>query len=439
MRRSVLLILACAVALVEVAGARDTAPASLEPAIRAFLDADAGKADKAAQQVLATGASFDVVEARLKRGRDFVSKPTGRVPLPTTVNGVAMDNVLEVPPEYTPDHGWPLRVDLHGGVGRPAPRDGGSPGRPLADRIPASSPQLVLHPRAYAEAEWWTAAQVDNVMRLVDRVKRAYNVDESRTYITGVSDGGTGVYFFAMRAATPWAACMPLNGHPLVLANPDTGADGEFFSTNLANCPVQAVNGGQDPLYPAASVQPLIDMFTQGGIPITWHVYPDAKHDVSWWPQERSKYEAFLQAHPRASNPASITWETDRTDRYNRFRWLVIGKLGRRSSDTPLADVNLFESGGSRHPLYARDGLSGRVDVARHGNTFEAKTRGVQEFTLLLSPEVVDFAQPVKVVVNGKPVFDGTVKKDVATLLRWAARDDDRTMLYGAELKLVVP
>ena len=438
MRRvSIFLSLACAAALVTTAAARATSPA-LDSAMTTFFDADARSAAAAARRVEATGATFDDIAARLTTGRAYVAKTSGKVPMPTRVNGVDLDNVLEVPDDYTPDRRWPLRVDLHGGVGRPAPTGDSPPARPLSNRIPASHGELVLHPRAYAEAMWWTSAQVDNILQLVDRVKRAYNVDESRVYITGISDGATGVYFFAMRAATPWAACMPLNGHPLVLANPDTGADGELFSTNLANCPIQAVNGGRDPLYPASSVQPLIDMFTRGGIPITWHVYPEGRHEVSWWPQERPKYEAFLDAHPRAAHPETITWETERTDRYNRFRWLVIDALGRRSSDTALPDVNLFEANGSRQVLFSRGVASGRVDITRNGNRFDAKSRGVAQLTLLLSPDVIDFSKPVTVVVNGATAFDGMVKKDPATLLAWAARDDDRTMLYGAQLKIGV-
>jgi hypothetical protein len=36
-------------------------------------------------------------------------------------------------------------------------------------------------------------------------------------------------------------------------------------------------------------------------------------------------------------------------------------------------------------------------------------------------------------------VFSGPVRKDPATLMRWTARDNDRTSLYGAELKITVP
>ncbi len=67
-----------------------------------------------------------------------------------------------------------------------------------------------------------------------------------------------------------------------------------------------------------------------------------------------------------------------------------------------------------------------------------ASARGVGGFTLLLSPDVFDFSRPVTVVADGKTVFSGMVQKNVETLLRWAARDNDRTMLYGAELAITI-
>jgi hypothetical protein len=89
-------------------------------------------------------------------------------------------------------------------------------------------------------------------------------------------------------------------------------------------------------------------------------------------------------------------------------------------------------------PLFSHRKPSGRVDLVKSGNTVTAATRGVGSFTLLLSPEAFDFSQPVKVVVDGKTVHDAVVKQDLATLARWAARDNDRTMLFGAELKVNV-
>ena len=123
--------------------------------------------------------------------------------------------------------------------------------------------------------------------------------------------------------------------------------------------------------------------------------------------------------------------------------------LGRYVMGTPLRMV--VERKGRRQPLettiaakgpeavFALPKTSGRVELEKNGNAVEAKSRGVRQFTLLLSPEHFDFDRPVRVSVNGRLAFLGTVKKDVKTLLTWAARDNDRTMLFGAELKIALP
>jgi pimeloyl-ACP methyl ester carboxylesterase len=383
---------------------------------------------------------FDVAYARLKAGTIYQLAPTGRITdWQTRIKNDVLDNVVEVPADYDPATPIPLRISLHGGVGREAPRPGERPTRALSNRSPAGGREIVIHPRAWSSSAWWRPEQIDNILKLVERAKSVYNVDESRIYITGISDGGTGVYYLAMRESTLWSACVPLNGHPLVIANPQTGADGQLYSGNLANCPLYIVNGGKDRLYPAASVAPMVELFKRAAVPLTWQVHPDGEHNVNWWPEERPRVDAFLAAHPRQAHPVKISWETERIDRYNRFRWLVIDRLGTRGSDVALDDVNTDRQGMRTAALFDRVKPSGRVDAERKGNVYEVRTRGVQQFTLLLSPEAIDLSRPVRVTVNGRTVHDAVVARDVATLQKWSAKDHDRTMLYGAELKVLVP
>jgi poly(3-hydroxybutyrate) depolymerase len=435
--------------LVAVASLEAQVPrSSLDAAMQTFWAAGApdeggrvkiADASAAIQRVIASGASFDDVLAKLKGGRSYSKKPTGRVVYSSSVNGQLLDNTLEVPASYDPAKPWPMRVSLHGGVSRQPPANGEAPARPLTNRMPGGD-ELVLHPRGWLDAEWWKPVAVRNLLNVIDRVKRDYNVDESRIYVTGISDGGSGVFFYGMREATLWSACLPLNGHPLVIANPATEADGQMYPVNMKNCPLYAVNGGRDQLYPAASVAPTMEMFKRAGVDVTFQVYPDGEHNVNWWPQERPRYEAFLAAHPRVAHPERISWETERTDRYDRFRWLLIERLGRRGSDVPLDDVNTFvPRSGSEVQLFERTAPSGRVDVVRKANAFEARSRGVQSFTLLLSPDVVDFAKPIRVTVNGRVVHEAVVRPDIQTLLTWASHDNDRTMFYGAALTVQVP
>jgi hypothetical protein len=93
---------------------------------------------------------------------------------------------------------------------------------------------------------------------------------------------------------------------------------------------------------------------------------------------------------------------------------------------------------GDAEAMFPRQGESGRVDLVRAENRVEVKSRGVSAFTLLLSPDQFDLSRPITVVVNGRTVFDGPVQKSLEALLKWAARDNDRTMLFAAELPVTV-
>ena len=97
---------------------------------------------------------------------------------------------------------------------------------------------------ALAIGWWWTDRQLDNLRTILDRVKRAYNVDENRVVLSGVSDGGTGTYYVAMQETTPFASFQPMNGSMMVLSNDQIGVDGDLYPTNLRNKPLLVVNGG---------------------------------------------------------------------------------------------------------------------------------------------------------------------------------------------------
>jgi predicted esterase len=421
-----------------VLAASAPAPDSIDGSFDAFFHSgNPGAAEKVGERIAKAGVDFDTAWARLKKGRAYSKASTGRRIERQNVDGTSFENAIEIPEDYDPSRPWPVRVQLHGGIGRPEPQD---PQRMRQNRIAGES-QIYLYPQGWADAAWWHANQVDNILALLDRVKRTHNVDESRVYITGISDGGTGVYYLAMREPTAWSACLPLIGSIRVLANPAAGADGDLFVGNLVNRPFFIVNAGRDPLYPAALVVPTIELMQRAGVPLVFHPQPAAGHDTSWWPDEQKAYEQFVHEHPRDPYPERLSWETERTDRYNRIHWLVIDALGPTPGDAVFDDGNTFRGNGrgAAETLFEHRRRSGRVDVVRNGNKIDARTRGVRAFTLLLSPDVFDFSAPIAVSVNGRIVFDGRVAKDVAALLKWAARDNDRTMLFGAELKIRLP
>jgi len=263
-------------------------------------------------------------------------------------------------------------------------------------------------------------------------------VDENRVVVAGVSDGGTGAYFIAMRETTIFASFLPLNAFIMVLGSAMID-DGLMYPNNLRNKPMFVINGGQDQLYPTSRVEPFVRHLQESGVKIDYHPRPEAGHNTRWWPEMKDVFEKFVSDNPRNPDPDELTWEAgDLSDAsFNRAHWLVIDKLGRHSSDSPIMfDINVINGGANTLFMRPVEIIPGRVDLYRKGNTVEAKTQGVAQFTLLLSPGRFDFNEPIKVIANGKVVFEGRVKQNLETMMKWAARDNDRTMLYAAEVEI---
>ena len=373
-----------------------------------------------------TQPAFDAEYARLKQG------PTYAKDVKTGAIKRRQGNYpywLVVPAAYDPAKRYQVRFQLHGGV----MRDDGSLRGDGTVRL-AGAEQIYIMPAGWNEAPWWSDAQVGSLHAILNAVKRDYNVDENRVVVSGVSDGGTGAFYIAMRDTTPYAAFLPLNGYVLVLRNPALEIRASLFLNNLRNKPLYLVNGGKDPLYPIDAVEPSIAFMDSVGVPIVYRPRVEAGHDTSWWPDLKDDFERFVATHPRTPLPDKLTWETSDTRGWNRAHWLVIDALGTASGEGEMDDPN--STGGQR---IFPNGKSGRVDLVRTGNTVVATTRGVKEFTLLLSPDQFDFSRNVVVRVNGRVAFDGRVERSVETLRKWAARDNDRTMLYGAEVPIHLP
>jgi len=381
--------------------------------------------------LLKSGVGFAEALSRLKEGRPYAAgAPKGIVELSRTAHGKQFFYAVNVPESYDPRRRYQVRFQLHGGVSRESNRQRGDGGIGAL----AGAEQIYILPTSWVDAMWWTPSQLENLDAILDSVKRTYNIDENRVAVSGVSDGGTGAYYIAMKHTTPYASFLPLNGYILVLRSSDL-AVGDLFPTNLRNKPFFVVNGGRDPLYPAAVVGPTVLHLKDRGVEVVYKPQPDGVHNTAWWPEIKDAFEAFVRAHPRNPLPDTLTWETGGTPVDNRAHWLIVEKLAPVDRKAPkLDDVNFLTESGP--VMFRHEEASGRVDLVKNGNTVTASTRGVAEFTLLLSPDAFDLSQPVKVIANGRTVFEGRVEASLPTLLKWAARDNDRTMLFAAELRI---
>lgn len=363
------------------------------------------------QQLLEQISNVDSLYQQLKAGPSYAEdaavgqQESARV----APDGTRFPYVILVPDDYDSALSYPVEFMLHGGVSRPEWEAGGSWWRRGYDSLKQPD-RIMVVPASWNDAFWWFDNQAESLTSILRTIKQNYNVDDNRVTLAGVSDGGTGTYFFAFKQPTEWSVFMPYIGHPGVLRNPQSGGYQLYFE-NLMNKALYIVNGENDPLYPVSSVQPFIDILEQAEVNYIFTPIAGGGHNTNWLPEESPMIEQFKLDNPRDPFPEKIRWVADRTDRYNRNLWI---------------QVDVLEN----------ENQPGMIDVSRNGNTFSVLSDSVSQFTLLLNPEEVDFSEMVRVNVNGSLLFDGIVAQDPNTLLRWTQRDMDRSMLYTAELTL---
>lgn len=330
-----------------------------------------------------------------------------------SADGTLFRYVFVLPASYDPTRSYPVEFMLHGGVSRPAWGAGGDWWRRGYDGYDELE-QITVMPAAWNDNFWWQDSQAENLPAILRFLKQSYNVDDNRVYLSGVSDGGTGAYFFAFKQPTEWAAFLPYIGHPGVLSNAQSGGGHTLYFENLMNNALFIVNGEDDPLYPASSVEPFINILKESNINHEFTVIENGGHNTNWMPDELPRINAFKAANVRDPLPESLLWVADNDASYNRNGWIRVDRL-------------------------AEPGRPGLLNVKRSGNTFNVNAVRVTEFSLLLNPEEVNFNELITVTVNGSTLFNGQVIQDAETLLRYAANELDRSQLFTAELRVQVP
>ena len=408
-------------------GPQATETSALDQAFSVFWSAsDAEASARAADDILTHDPGFDETRRRLERGRGYdASVPSGRLRRRhATSDGLTHNYTLFVPERYDPEHRYPVRVQLHGGIDTTF--------RNRAARIDEERIEpgyIHVFPSGWREAQWWHANQLENLVGILDRLKRTYNVDENRVHLSGISDGGSGVYFIAAKETTLWAAfcrsSVTLRWPPIQrwvrTATCSLGTSSTSPSWRSTAAPIGCIPH-RESSHTSTGCGRLASRSSFGPTPNTGTTCGGGP--ASAMASRRSSART-----PAIPSPTGSRGKTDRSDRYQRAHWLVIERLGAAPSDPPREMIE---------QMFRRTRPSGRVDLARTGNRIDVATWGVRRYTLLLSPDEIDFGRPVTVVTNGTTSFEGRVERDVATLLRWAARDNDRTALFGGEITIDV-
>lgn len=362
--------------------------------------------------------SFDEIKEWVRTSSSCMPQQSGIHRELVSIGGKKGEYFVSIPSHYMPNRPWPAVLTLHG-VG------GSGYGQIMAWlKSSVHKDDFIFVAPTYGPGLWWNEEGERIVLSVIDKVKRDYNIDANRVYLTGFSSGGHGVWYFALRYPSLFAAINPIAGEcplPSLLGN-------------LVHVPVYIIHGARDSVIPVEAARDVSSRLEKLSNNVMYQELPALRHQFPV--DEIGKVLDWFLLNKRTPYPKKVKFSTEST-RYSASYWTEI---------TEFSGLVGQVSGVRRDALGHLEKLAGFSEMATieadkrdENNEIYLTTHEVKSLRLYLADELVDREKPLNVFINGKLVYSGKTERDVRTMLDTVRKRNDREALFSACLDLKVP
>ncbi len=209
-----------------------------------------------------------------------------------------VDNTLQpyqvfVPSSYDKSKAFPLIIALHG-MGGDENSYFTAYGQGAFKTEAEKHGYIVACPKGRKPASMYIGDAEKDVMDVLAEVRRAYNVDADRIYLTGHSMGGYGTWSVAMNHPDVFAAIAPISG----------GANNPASMSKIAHIPQLIVHGDTDPTVPVDRSRVMVAAGKKAGAEIKYIEVPGGDHLSVVTPNFPAVFEWF-DSHKRKGGVAA--------------------------------------------------------------------------------------------------------------------------------------
>jgi predicted esterase len=183
---------------------------------------------------------------------------------------------------------WPLIIYLHGGSSRGTDTiklySNGIPDQIWRGR---EFPFVIVTPQCPKNQRWSTDNWFENFFK---EITTKYRIDTKRVYLTGVSLGGSGTWYLAMKYPEIFAAIAPMSGFTrhmnYIVKN----------TNKISDMPIWAFHGKTDKIVEFEDTEWIINKLKAKNKEITFTIEPNVGHWMDWIVyKEDYLYEWFLK------------------------------------------------------------------------------------------------------------------------------------------------
>lgn len=360
--------------------------------------------------------------------------------------------LVHLPKNYNPEKKYPLLFFLHGAVKSNALVDFQPVGLNLGEwnryytKYAEQNDVILVFPKGSRQYNWMLPDDgFFMIPEMLKLIKKGINVDDSKVFISGHSNGATGSFSYLMKQPTQFTGFYGFNTYPKVFT-------GGTFVENIKNRSFINFSTDEDYYYPPNANDDLTKLMIEIKADYKEYRYNGFPH---WFPQFDESEPAYkilfkdLKERKRNPFPKEISWELD-DEKYGNIDWLSDIKLDTLNAKSDWHKELNFKI--TKWLDYAeKDSLivqevdknafdfprkSGKIKGEYNNNIFRIKTSSIESFSINISPEMVNLKKKVKVYVNGKLHFNEKVKYNRKFMLRNFDNSQDREQIWINYIKL---
>jgi len=342
--------------------------------------------------------------------------------------------LVQLPPEYDPLRRYPVIVSLHGAWSTPLNQIEWWAGLPGPDGLRRGQATrygyIVIAPqwgREHQTSYGYTAREHAAVLGALREAQRAFSIDTDRVFLSGHSLGGDAAWDIALAHPDLWAG--------LVAIAPSAGRYVNHYWPNARALPVYIVGGELDDATFSHNSMDL-DRYFSKGFDATYVEYRGRGHEH--FSDEILRIFSWMERRRRSFFPSTIDAVTMRP--WDRFYWWV------ELAGAPPKTVVLpgqWPPPPSIRPM--------AVDAKTTSTNGVSVHCGAEQVKIWLSPELVDFALPISVTLNGRKLARDSVRPDIDVLLEdlrlrgdrihpfWAVVESDKQPSAGSKARRTAP
>ncbi|MBT5872565.1 MAG: hypothetical protein HOH43_04020 [Candidatus Latescibacteria bacterium] len=187
----------------------------------------------------------------------------------TLPDGNILRYTIAVPASYTGDQAVPLVLALHYGGWEPEDNSlfyGKGVLLRLVEPALSELGAIIIAPDCPA-GDWTEALSVQATLALLDHTTGLYNIDQSRTLVTGYSLGGNGTWHMAQHYSDRFRAAIP------IAASPPLGAADTF-----PTIPTYVIHSRADEVVPFGPAEEMVGLLKSRGFPVAFLPVEEITH-----------------------------------------------------------------------------------------------------------------------------------------------------------------